>query len=67
MNLFHLLFGILFTFHLQYTNRDNNPLGNMDNNVNMAINMATEEIHHLYNSVLTKDLKNLRRGIFSIN
>ena len=24
--LFHLLFGILFTFHLQYTNRDNNPL-----------------------------------------
>merc|ERR1712151_761543 len=28
---------------------------------------TTEEIHHLYNSVLTKDLKNLRRGIFSIN
>ena len=27
---------------------------------------ATEEIHDLYNSVLTKDLKNLHRGIFSI-
>ena len=27
--LFHLLFGILFTFHLQYTNRDNNPLASL--------------------------------------
>lgn len=50
--LFHLLFGILFTFHLQYTTLDNNPLGLLTNVGTSFITTATEEIHHQLHSVL---------------
>lgn len=48
--LFHLLFGILFTFHLQYTNLTNNPLApdiwfNVDNGPFSMITDITYDIN----------------------
>jgi len=66
--LFHLLFGILFTFHLQYTTLDNNPLGLLTNVEHIThYKTATEEIHHQLHSVLMLIFDmHLLRGIFSI-
>ena len=66
--LFHLPFGILFNFHLQYTNLTNNVLAH---NEQLGADMkANEEIQHLYSSVCSlfcRDFLYLQRGIFSIN
>ena len=43
---FHLPNGILFTFHLQYTNLTNNPLG-------ISLLRHLLKTFNLYNSVLT--------------
>jgi hypothetical protein len=61
--LFHLLFGILFTIHLQYTNLTNNPLAKWrKTNMEQLLKRFTTSIIQY----ASKDFLYLHRGIFSI-
>ena len=56
---FHLPNGILFTFHLQYTNLTNNPLGISFKAYDTTFNLYNWRINFYV-------LQDLHRGIFSI-